>query len=71
MSSKKDKPKEISPEKLKALKEAHLKEAAEYKKRVKPLVDFLRKNKLRFNHAQVGNERVEYFRIDEFDKIIK
>jgi hypothetical protein len=72
MSTKKDKNnRELTQEKIKAIKEAHLKEAAEYKQRVKPLVDFLRSSNIRFSHAQVGNERVEYFRLDEFDKLLK
>lgn len=67
MSSKKDKKvKDNKEERLKALQEAHLKESKEYKERVQPLVRFLRGNKLRFNHAHVGQERVEYFRLDEF-----
>ena len=66
MTSKKDKNnnKDLSPEKIQALREAYKKEADEYKQRVRPLVNFLRKNNLKFNHAQVGHERIEYFRLD-------
>ena len=69
MTTKKEKP--LTQDKIKALQEAHLKEAAAYKQRVRPLVHFLRKNKLRFSHAQVGSERVEFFRLDDFEKLIK
>lgn len=48
-----------------------MREAKEYKERIHPLVHFLRKHKLRFNHAQVANERIEYFRLDEFDKLVE
>ena len=53
MTTKKEKA--LTQDKIKALQEAHLKDAAAYKERVKPLVKFLRKNDLRFSHAQVGN----------------
>jgi len=69
MTTKKEK--SLTQDKIKALQEAHLKEAAAYKQRVRPLVHFLRKNKLRFSHAQVGSERVEFFRLDDFEKLIK
>jgi hypothetical protein len=69
MASKRDKA--LTPDKIKALQEAHLKEAAAYKERVRPLVKFLRKNNLRFSHAQVGSERVEFFRLDDFEKLVK
>ena len=65
MSNKKEKnQREQTIERLKAEKEAYLKEAKEYKERIRPLVHFLRSNKLKFSHAQIGNERVEYFRLD-------
>jgi hypothetical protein len=71
MSSKKEKAmREQSEEKMKSQREAYYREAKEYKDRIKPLVDFLRSKQLKFSHAQVGNERVEYFRLDEFDKIV-
>ncbi len=40
--------------------------AEEYKKKMRPFVNFLKNKDLRFNHARVGNSRLEYFRIDEF-----
>ena len=71
-SKKKDKAtKEGSPEKLKAQRDAHLKQAEAYKQRVKPLVNFLRKHQLKFSHAQVGHERVEYFRLDDIELLFK
>lgn len=63
--------KNLTQEKLSALKDAHRKEAETYKQRVKPLVSFLRKNQLRFSNAHVGQERIEYFRIDEFEKLLE
>lgn len=35
------------------------------------MVKFLRRHKLPFNNAHVGSERVEYFRLDDFDKLLK
>ncbi len=65
MSNKKEKNiREQQMEKFQAQKEAYLKEAKEYKERIQPLVQFLRSKNLKFSHAQVGNERVEYFRLD-------
>ena len=40
------------------MQEAYKKEKEEYKIRVRPLVNFLRKHKLRFNNAHVGEERI-------------
>lgn len=44
--------------------------AEEYKKKMRPFVNFLKKKDLPFNHARVGDSRIEYFRTDEFEKII-
>lgn len=56
MSNKKEKnQREQTLERLKAEKEAYLKEANQYKERMRPLVQFLRSNKLKFSHAQIGN----------------
>lgn len=62
---------EQSEEKMKSQREAYYREAKEYKERIRPLVDFLRSKQLKFSHAQVGNERVEYFRLDEFEKLVE
>lgn len=44
-------------------------EMQEYKQKLMPLVSFLKKNKLVFKYARVGQERIEYFRFDEYNKI--
>ena len=36
-----------------------------------PIVRFLKKKELKFNHASIGQTRVEYFRLDEYQAIIK
>jgi hypothetical protein len=65
MSNKKDKAKkQQTPDNTKEMQEAYLKEAKAYKERVLPLVRFLKLNKLKFNNALVGRERIEYFRLD-------
>lgn len=46
-------------------KERYEKDKAAYKVRVRPLVQFLKKHKLRFNNAQVGEVSIEYFRLDD------
>ena len=56
MSLKKEKKtREQTIEKLKAERDAYLKEEQEYKDKIRPLVHFLRKKQLKFSHAQVGN----------------
>jgi hypothetical protein len=71
MSKKREKYSNEKEEKrLQALKEAHLKEGNEYKQRMKPLLKFLKAKKLKFSHAAVGSSRVEYFRLDEYNKIL-
>ena len=34
-----------------------------------PLVMFLKKEGLRFEYARVGQNRIEYFRLDDFNKL--
>ncbi len=34
-----------------------------------PLVRFLKKEGLEFKHARVGNNRIEFFRLDELSKV--
>lgn len=59
MSIKKDKSKQLpTPDKLKEMQEAYLKEAQAYKERVQPLVRFLKQKNLRFNNAVVGQQRI-------------
>lgn len=54
------------------MKEAHKKEMESYKQKVLPLYTFLEKKKLRFENAMVNNEnRIHYFRVEEYDKIIQ
>ena len=57
--------------KMKAEQEAYEKQKKQYKDKVRPMVKFLRKHKLPFNNAHVGNQRVQYFRLDDFDKLLK
>ena len=38
---------------------------------MRPLVEFLKKHHLKFNHAQVGQVSVEYFRLDDLDRLIE
>ena len=35
-----------------------------------PFVKFLKSKQLRFHHARVGESRIEYFRLDEFEKLL-
>ena len=37
---------------------------------MRPFAKFLKSKDLRFNHARVGESRIEYFRLDDFDKIL-
>lgn len=41
----------------------------DHKNRFMPLVKFLKKEGLPFKYARVGQNRVEYFRYDDFTKI--
>ena len=37
---------------------------------MRPFIKYLKKKNLRFNHARVGDSRIEYFRLDQFDKLL-
>ena len=41
----------------------------QYKDKLMPLVRFLKKHQLAFKYARVGQERIEYFRYDEYNRI--
>lgn len=41
----------------------------EHKNKLMPLVKFLKKEGLTFKYARVGQNRLEYFRYDEFNKL--
>lgn len=72
MASKKEKNmREQAEERFKAEQEAHRKEAKVHRELMMPLVRFLKAKQLKFSHALVSNERVEFFRLDEYEKIVE
>lgn len=47
-----------------------MEEMLAHKEKMMPLIRFLKKNGLKFKNANCMNMRVEYFRLDVFDKVV-
>lgn len=67
-------PKESAKEqqaKAKAQRDEYFKQFVAHKNKMMPLIKFLKKNGLKFKHAKVHDEAVEYFRVDELNYLVE